>query len=87
MDPDFVVHVKCTIFWLNGGLRVSLDLFARDFPKSSSQYLFCTEVVRKHGFRCFTAMCTFWIKCFVAICVTFVSFKYFVVWTNGYIFY
>ena len=27
MDPDFVVKVKCTIFWLSRGLRVYLDLY------------------------------------------------------------
>ena len=27
LDPDFVVQVKCTIFWLNRGLRVYLDLY------------------------------------------------------------
>ena len=39
MDPDFVLHVKCTIFWLNRGLRVYFDLHPPDFPKSTSKYL------------------------------------------------
>ena len=38
MDPDFVVPVKYTIFWLNRGLRVYLDVYASDFSKSTSQY-------------------------------------------------
>ena len=46
------------------GLRVYLDLYVPDFPKSTSKYLFCTKVVTKHGFRCFTAMCTFWLNWF-----------------------
>ena len=65
MDPDFVVEVKCTIFWLNKGLRLYFDLFAPDFPKSTSKYLFCTEVFTKHGFRCFTVMCNFRRQCFL----------------------
>ena len=40
MNPDFVVQIKCTIFWLNRGLSVNLDLYAPDFPKSTSKYLF-----------------------------------------------
>ena len=31
--PNFVVEVKCTIFWRNRGLRVCLDLYAPDFQK------------------------------------------------------
>ena len=42
MDPDFVVLVKSTIFWLNWGLRVHMDLYALDFPKCSSKDLFAT---------------------------------------------
>ena len=38
MGTDFVIQVKFTIFWLNRGLRVYLDLYASDFPKSTSQY-------------------------------------------------
>ena len=38
MCTDFVLQVKFTIFWLNRGLRVYLDLYASDFPKSTSQY-------------------------------------------------
>ena len=40
------------------GLRVYLDMYESDFPKSTSKSLFGNKVVRKHGFRCFTAMCT-----------------------------
>ena len=29
--PDFILHVKWTIFWLNKGLRLNLDLYAPDF--------------------------------------------------------
>ena len=45
MDPDFVVQVKCTIFGLNRGLRVYVDMYALDFykKKSTSKYLFCTD--------------------------------------------
>ena len=38
MLNDFVLQVKFTIFWLNRGLRVYLDLYSSDFPKSTSQY-------------------------------------------------
>ena len=34
-------------------------------PKSTAKYLLCTKGVRKHGVRCFTAMCTFWMQCLV----------------------
>ena len=33
-------HVKCTIFWLNIDLRVLLNLYVLDFPKSTSKYFF-----------------------------------------------
>ena len=41
MDPvtDFVVKVKCTIFWLNRGLRIYLDMYVLDFQKSTSKHL------------------------------------------------
>ena len=48
MDPDFVVQVKYTIFWLNIGLRVYLDLYAPDFSKTTSKYLFVSVLVY-HG--------------------------------------
>ena len=32
-DADFVLQVKCTIFWLNRGLSVYLVLYAPNFPK------------------------------------------------------
>ena len=38
MGTDFVLQVKCTIFWLNRGMRVYLGLYAPDFPKSTSKY-------------------------------------------------
>ena len=41
MDPDFVVQVKCIIFWLNWGLRVFLDTYVPDFPKSTSKISTC----------------------------------------------
>ena len=71
MCTDFVCQVKCTISWLNRGLRVYLDLYVLDFPKSTSKYLLSTKVVRKHGSRCFTAMCylriqSFWKEIFWA---------------------
>ena len=31
-----------------------------DFSKSTSKYLLFTKVVRKHGFKCFTAMYNLW---------------------------
>ena len=34
MDPDFVVQVKGTIFWLHKGLGVYLGLYAPDLPKN-----------------------------------------------------
>ena len=40
MGTDFVLQVKCTIFWLNIGLRAYLDLYVPDFPKSNSKYVF-----------------------------------------------
>ena len=40
MCTDFVLLVKCIIFWLNIGLRVYLDLYVPDFPKSIPKYFF-----------------------------------------------
>ena len=40
MDTDFVLRVKCIIFWLNTGLKVNFDLYVPDFPKSTSKYFF-----------------------------------------------
>ena len=48
MDPDIIVQVKGTIFWPNRGLRVYLDMYAPDFPKSTYKYLFCIEIIREH---------------------------------------
>ena len=45
MDHDFVVQVYHTICWLNRVLRVDLDLYDPDFPKSTFQYL--SFLVRK----------------------------------------
>ena len=42
-----------------------MDLYAPDLPKSTSKYLLFTKVVRKHGYRCFTAMCYIGIKFFL----------------------
>ena len=38
MDPDFVAQVKSTIFWLNRGLRVFLDLKEPDFQLPISMF-------------------------------------------------
>ena len=38
MGTDFVLQVKCTIFCFNRGLRVYLDFYAPDFPKSTAKY-------------------------------------------------
>ena len=40
MGTDFVLQVKHTIFWLNIGLKIYLDLYVRDFLKSTSKYFF-----------------------------------------------
>ena len=40
-------------------LRLHSDLYASDFPKSTSKDLLFTKVVRKHGSRCFTSMYLF----------------------------
>ena len=40
MGTDFVLQVKCIIFWLNIGLRVYLDLFVADCQKSTCKYFF-----------------------------------------------
>ena len=40
MVADFVIVVKCTIFWLNRGLMGYLDFYVPDFPKSISNYFF-----------------------------------------------
>ena len=40
MDPDFVGNVKCALFWPDRGLRVYLDLYVPDHPKTSSKYPF-----------------------------------------------
>ena len=45
---------KMDHFGLNRGLRLYFDLYT---PTITSKYLFSTKVVRKNGFRCFTAMC------------------------------
>ena len=60
MDPDLIVQVKCTIFWLDRGLRVSFGYVCAGFSKNTSNLY--AEEVRKHGFRCFTAMYTFWMQ-------------------------
>ena len=65
MCTDFVCQVKYTISWLNRDLRVYLDLYAPDFPKSTSKYLLFTKVVRKHVSRCFTQVCHLWIQSFL----------------------
>ena len=49
------------------GSKVLLDLYVPDFSKSTSEYLLFTKVVRKHKFRCFTAMYHFWMQCFKKI--------------------
>ena len=49
---------------LNRGLSVYLGLYPPDFQKSFSKYLCFTKVVRKHGIKCFTAMCKFSMQCF-----------------------
>ena len=36
----FFFKVKYTIFWLNIGLRVYINLYVQDFPKSTSKYFF-----------------------------------------------
>ena len=59
MDPDLYILVKCTIFWLNTGLRIYFILYAQDLPNSNTKFFFCTGVVKKHIFTCFKAMCTF----------------------------
>ena len=59
MHTDLVVQVKCTIFWLNRGLRVFF-LCAMDFQqqqKSTSKHFLSTKVVRKHDLRGFTKIC------------------------------
>ena len=46
MGTDFVLPVKFTIFGLNRGLRVDLDLYATDFPK---KYIYILVLVsQKH---------------------------------------
>ena len=39
MGTDFVLQVKCSIFWPNRGLRVYLDIYVLDFQKSRFKYL------------------------------------------------
>ena len=56
MGTDFVLQVKCTIFWLDRGLRVFLDLYVPDFPKSTPKYFLypSTFIVQNTLFwRCF----------------------------------
>ena len=45
MDPDFVVHVKRTLFWLNRALSVYLDMDVLNFPKSTSKFPFCLNTL------------------------------------------
>ena len=54
-DNDFVLQVKCTIFWLNRCLRVYLDLYAPDFQKIP----LITKVVRKHEVKRYSKL-NFW---------------------------
>ena len=42
--PDFVVQVKYTIFWLTLGLRVYLDFYAPELPKSTSKYFLSSDL-------------------------------------------
>ena len=46
MGTDLVLPVKCTIFWLNCGLRVYFDLYAPDFPKSTTNYFLHPSTVK-----------------------------------------
>jgi hypothetical protein len=49
MGTDFALQEKCTIFWLNIGLRVYLDLYVPDFPKSTFKYfLYPSNFSPKH---------------------------------------
>ena len=64
MSTEFVLQTKCTIFWIKRVLREYLGLCAPDCHKSISKYLIFTKVVKKHGYRCFTAMCHFRMQCF-----------------------
>ena len=56
MDPDFFIEVKCTIFGLNSGLSVYVNLYAADCLKSTFKHLFSlqqstflsTNVKQKH---------------------------------------
>ena len=45
MHCDFVVQVKCTIFWLNIDLRVNFDLYAQKVPKNPYKCFFVVEKV------------------------------------------
>ena len=38
LDLDFLIGIKCTIIWINRGLRVYFDMFAADFPNSTGKY-------------------------------------------------
>ena len=40
MGVDFVIGFKVTIFWLNRGLRLYLDLYAADVQKNTIKYFF-----------------------------------------------
>ena len=39
MDPEFVVEVKRTIFWLNRGWRIYLDWYAAEFSEKYLQVI------------------------------------------------
>ena len=49
MDPEFVVQVKCIIFLLNIDLRVYLDFYVPDFPKSTFKYLSASVLFNRPG--------------------------------------
>ena len=40
MHSDFVVQVKCTIFRLNNGLRVNLDLFEHNKKRPTNPFIY-----------------------------------------------
>ena len=48
VGADFVLQVKCTIFWLNRVLSLYIDLYAPDFQKVPLSTFF-TNIIRKYG--------------------------------------
>ena len=74
---DFVFHVKWTKFCFKRGLMVQLDLYAPDFSKSTSKYLFFTNYLESMHLSASTQCIIFKFNVFKKIFWAAQSFKLF----------